>query len=105
MDGTDRTNEAANAASSPAEGAAPGVERVTATPAAEALIDEQDETPGPLMFHQSGGCCDGSAPKCFPKGEFKVGAQDVLLGEVHGSEVRMGKAQFVPAPPGVSSRG
>ncbi|MEM9379436.1 MAG: DUF779 domain-containing protein [Planctomycetota bacterium] len=58
------------------------------------MIDELVETHGPLMFHQSGGCCDGSAPMCFPKGEFKVGAQDVLLGEVRGCEVWMGKAQF-----------
>ena len=39
---------------------------------------------GPLMFHQSGGCCDGSAPMCFAAGEFRVGAQDVLLGEIAG---------------------
>jgi uncharacterized protein len=36
---------------------------------------------GPLMFHQSGGCCDGSAPMCYPAGELKVGERDVLLGE------------------------
>jgi uncharacterized protein (DUF779 family) len=50
---------------------------------------------GPLMFHQSGGCCDGSAPMCFPRGEFKVGAQDVLLGMIAGDvPVWIGAAQF-----------
>ena len=70
------------------------VQRVLATESAEGLIDELVAVHGPLMFHQSGGCCDGSAPMCFPKGEFKVGAQDVLLGEVRGCEVWMGRAQF-----------
>ena len=50
---------------------------------------------GPLMFHQSGGCCDGSAPMCFPRGEFRVGGQDVLLGHVAGDvPVWIGAAQF-----------
>lgn len=49
---------------------------------------------GALMFHQSGGCCDGSAPMCYPKGEFRVGGQDVLLGEVAGCEVWIGRAQY-----------
>lgn len=39
-------------------------------------------TNGPLMFHQSGGCCDGSSPMCYQAGEFRVGGQDVLLGEL-----------------------
>jgi uncharacterized protein (DUF779 family) len=43
-----------------------------------------DGAHGPLMFHQSGGCCDGSVPMCYPRGEFKVGGQDVLLGHVAG---------------------
>jgi hypothetical protein len=46
------------------------------------------------MFHQSGGCCDGSAPMCYPRGEFRTGAQDVLLGEVAGCAFFMGAAQF-----------
>jgi uncharacterized protein len=46
------------------------------------------------MFHQSGGCCDGSAPMCFPAGEFKVGGQDVLLGEIAGCPFYIGAAQF-----------
>lgn len=50
---------------------------------------------GPLMFHQSGGCCDGSAPMCYPAGEFRAGRQDVLLGTVgDGIPVWIGAAQF-----------
>ena len=56
--------------------------RILATPAAEALIARLVAVHGPLMFHQSGGCCDGSAPMCFVRGEFRVGGQDVLLGHV-----------------------
>ena len=54
--------------------------RVTATPAALALIEELRAEHGPVMFHQSGGCCDGSAPMCYPRSEFVVGDADVLLG-------------------------
>ena len=54
-------------------------ERVLATPAALALIDALQADHGPLMFHQSGGCCDGSAPMCYTAGEFRTGASDVLL--------------------------
>lgn len=69
--------------------------RVLTTPAADALIAGLKATHGPLMFHQSGGCCDGSAPMCFPRGEFRVGAQDVLLGHVAGDvPVWIGAAQF-----------
>ncbi|MEV0727776.1 DUF779 domain-containing protein [Polymorphospora sp. NPDC050346] len=55
------------------------VERVAVTPAAADLIRSLREAHGPLMFHQSGGCCDGSAPMCYPAGEFRTGASDVLL--------------------------
>lgn len=69
--------------------------RILSTPAADALIADLTARHGPLMFHQSGGCCDGSAPMCFPRGEFKVGAQDVLLGHVAGDvPVWIGAAQF-----------
>lgn len=69
--------------------------RILATPAADALIAHLTDQHGPLMFHQSGGCCDGSAPMCFPRGEFKVGPQDVLLGHVAGDvPVWIGAAQF-----------
>ena len=49
---------------------------------------------GPLMFHQSGGCCDGSQPMCFEKGDFKIGNSDVCLGEIEGCEFWMSKDQF-----------
>ncbi|MFD9127356.1 DUF779 domain-containing protein [Kitasatospora sp. NPDC059571] len=53
--------------------------RVALTPAAEDLLSVLVAVHGPVMFHQSGGCCDGSAPMCYPRGEFRVGAADVLL--------------------------
>ncbi|GAA4993577.1 DUF779 domain-containing protein [Kitasatospora paranensis] len=55
------------------------VARVELTPAAEELLGKLAALNGPVMFHQSGGCCDGSAPMCYPRGEFRVGAADVLL--------------------------
>lgn len=70
------------------------VERVTATPEAQAMIAKLEGLHGPLLFHQSGGCCDGSAPMCYPRGEFRVGAQDVYLGEIGGQPFYMGAAQF-----------
>ncbi|MFE0326037.1 DUF779 domain-containing protein [Streptomyces sp. NPDC058960] len=56
--------------------------RVELTPAAEDLVRRLAARHGPVMFHQSGGCCDGSAPMCYPRGEFRVGGSDVLLGTV-----------------------
>ena len=70
------------------------VERVLATGAARALIAELRQAHGPLLFHQSGGCCDGSAPMCFQQGEFRIGARDVLLGHVDGMPFYMGGDQF-----------
>lgn len=58
--------------------------RVTATPAAERLIAEIQADHPAILFHQSGGCCDGSSPMCYPVGEFRIGASDVKLGEVAG---------------------
>ena len=55
------------------------VRRVSATPAAQALIERLRAVHGPLMFHQSGGCCDGSAPMCYPEGEFRTGESDIRL--------------------------
>ncbi|WP_433548994.1 DUF779 domain-containing protein [Streptomyces sp. CA-294286] len=52
---------------------------VELTPAAAGLLRRLHHTHGPLMFHQSGGCCDGSAPMCYPDGEFRTGGSDVLL--------------------------
>ncbi|MFE9642748.1 DUF779 domain-containing protein [Streptomyces sp. NPDC006365] len=53
--------------------------RVELTPAAGELLRRLRAVHGPLMFHQSGGCCDGSAPMCYPEGEFRTGDSDVLL--------------------------
>ncbi len=69
-------------------------ERVAVTAKAEAVIDQLREKHGELMFHQSGGCCDGSAPMCFVVGEFMVGSRDVLLGTIHGCEFYMAADQF-----------
>lgn len=68
--------------------------RVTATPEALALIEQLAGEHGPLLFHQSGGCCDGSAPMCFSVGEFMVGASDVRLGDIGGMPFYMSAAQF-----------
>ena len=70
------------------------VERVLVTDAAVAVIDRLRSMHGALLFHQSGGCCDGSAPMCYPNGEFRVGAQDVLMGEIASCRFYMGAAQF-----------
>ncbi|CAG9170345.1 hypothetical protein LMG23992_01555 [Cupriavidus laharis] len=70
------------------------VTRVVATPAALALIGELRARHGPLMFHQSGGCCDGSAPMCFAAGDLVVGDADVCLGEIGGAPFYMTRAQF-----------
>ncbi|WP_209124954.1 DUF779 domain-containing protein [Alkalihalobacillus sp. BA299] len=58
------------------------VERVTATQATLELIEKLKKRHGNLMFHQSGGCCDGSSPMCYPDGELRVGNSDVLLGYI-----------------------
>ena len=58
------------------------IDRVSATEKTVELIGELISVHGPLLFHQSGGCCDGSAPMCFPRGDFRVGSRDVLLGKI-----------------------
>src|SRR5512144_3175864 len=70
------------------------VGRVAVTPAAADLLRELRVDHGPLMFHQSGGCCDGSSPMCYPLGEFLVGDDDVLLGEVAGCPFYMSGPQY-----------
>ncbi|MBL7748367.1 MAG: DUF779 domain-containing protein [Chitinophagaceae bacterium] len=70
------------------------IPRVIATASALALIERLKGLHGPLMFHQSGGCCDGSQPMCFTKGEFKVGGSDVCLGEIDGCKFYMAADQF-----------
>lgn len=68
--------------------------RVLATEAAQALIRTLVTKHGPVMFHQSGGCCDGSAPMCYPQGELQVGDQDRRLGEIAGMPFYISAAQF-----------
>ena len=69
-------------------------ERVLVSPAAEKLIAQLKDKFGPLMFLQSGGCCDGSQPMCFEKGEFKLGGSDIKIGTIAGCEFFMSKDQF-----------
>jgi uncharacterized protein len=69
-------------------------DRVTATPAALALIETLTADYGPILFHQSGGCCDGSSPMCYPQCDFIVGDRDVRLGEIGGAPVYIGDLQF-----------
>ena len=68
--------------------------KVSATPAALALLAEIVADHGPVMFHQSGGCCDGSSPMCYRIGEFAVGDHDVLLGHIGGAPVYIGGPQY-----------
>ena len=70
------------------------VPRVIATDAAVQLIQQLQQLHGPLMFHQSGGCCDGSQPMCFAKGEFKTGDSDVCIGQVEDCLFYMSRDQF-----------
>lgn len=67
--------------------------RVIATQAALDLIAELQSEYGAILFHQSGGCCDGSSPMCYPAGEFRIGDSDIWLGEVGGVPVYIGRAQ------------
>lgn len=68
--------------------------RVVATEAALALIERLQAMHGALMFHQSGGCCDGSAPMCWPAGDYRTGASDVKLGDIGGCPFWMSESQF-----------
>lgn len=68
--------------------------RVTATAAARAFIAEIRREHPDILFHQSGGCCDGSSPMCYPTDDFAVGAGDVRLGSVDGVPVYIGGGQF-----------
>jgi uncharacterized protein (DUF779 family) len=68
--------------------------RVLVTEAAAAVIRQLKEGHGELLFHQSGGCCDGSAPMCFAQSEFRLGDNDVLLGEIEGCPFYMSAFQY-----------
>ena len=70
------------------------VDKVIATAVADALIERLREKHGPVLFHQSGGCCDGSSPMCYPKDDFIVGDRDVLLGEIAGAPFYMSPSQY-----------
>ena len=70
------------------------IPRVTATPAALDMLAGLRRRHGPLLFFQSGGCCDGSAPMCYPVGEFDVSDTDVYLGNLDGTPFYMGREQF-----------
>jgi uncharacterized protein (DUF779 family) len=70
------------------------VERVIATQAALDLIEHLKQKHGPVMFHQSGGCCDNSAANCYLPGEITMGAGDELLGEIGGCPFYMSKSQY-----------
>ena len=71
------------------------VDRVIVTPEAAAVIERLKAVHGPLMFHQSGGCCDGSSPMCYPADEFKVGGVDVFLGTICECPFWMWSDQYV----------
>lgn len=66
---------------------------VSATETALALLAEIVADHGPVMFHQSGGCCDGSSPMCYAQGEFRLGERDVCLGEIGGMPFYISGAQ------------
>jgi uncharacterized protein (DUF779 family) len=83
---------AAERAAAAPESALP--QQVLCTDTAAQLIDKLRAKHGPVMFHQSGGCCDGSSPMCYPAGEFLTGDSDVLLGSVHGAEFYISRPQF-----------
>ncbi|MEO2128802.1 MAG: DUF779 domain-containing protein [Christiangramia sp.] len=69
-------------------------ERVAITHEARKIVDQLRERHGELMFHQSGGCCDGSSPMCLEKGDLLLNENDVWLGTIHGCEFFMSKDQF-----------
>lgn len=70
------------------------LDQVTATPAALALLSEIVADHGPVLFHQSGGCCDGSSPMCYPAGEFRLSERDVRLGEIGGMPFYISSSQY-----------
>jgi len=70
------------------------IPRVTATDAAVTLIERLRQQHGPVLFHQSGGCCDGSSPMCYPVGEFIIGDSDILLGRIADADFFINGPQF-----------
>jgi hypothetical protein len=88
----DATAAAASASGSVETAALP--QQVVTTAAADELIERLKGKHGPLMFHQSGGCCDGSSPMCYPLGDFLVGDSDVLLASLGDVPFYMSRSQF-----------
>jgi uncharacterized protein (DUF779 family) len=70
------------------------LDKVSATPAAIELLDAIITDHGPVLFHQSGGCCDGSSPMCYPRDDFIVGDRDVLLGTIGDTPVYISESQY-----------
>lgn len=70
------------------------ITRVLVSEAAKKVIDQLRDEHGPLMFHQSGGCCDGSSPMCFTEGEYLISESDAYMGDVHGCPFYMSKDQY-----------
>ena len=70
------------------------IARIDITPSAADVIEKLRAKHGPLMFHQSGGCCDGSSPMCFEKGDFIIGSSDVWLGQIEDCDFWMSGDQF-----------
>ncbi|KRB22992.1 acetaldehyde dehydrogenase [Mesorhizobium sp. Root695] len=68
--------------------------KVSATPAAKVFLAEIIADHGPVLFHQSGGCCDGSSPMCYPQGDFIVGDNDLLLGGIGETPVYISASQY-----------
>ena len=68
--------------------------QVEATPAALTLIEQLKHKHGAIMFHQSGGCCDGSSPMCYPAGDLYLGDQDVLIGTLDEAPFYISRPQF-----------
>ena len=68
--------------------------KVSATPEAMELLGEIIADHGPVLIHQSGGCCDGSSPMCYPRGDFIVGDRDVLLGTIGDTPVYISESQY-----------
>jgi uncharacterized protein (DUF779 family) len=70
------------------------LDKVTATPEALEFLNEIIADHGPVLFHQSGGCCDGSSPMCYPRSDYIVGERDVLLGNIGDTPVYISESQY-----------
>lgn len=70
------------------------VERITISEEAKKIVDQLRNRHGELMFHQSGGCCDGSSPMCLEKGDLLLNETDIWLGNIHGCDFYMSQDQF-----------